>query len=259
VKRTVDNLANDLRGALENIVYLSEVDSTHAQSIRLMSQLDEEGLELNATVIIAGRQTRGVGRGVRKWESPQGGLYLNWMRSGLSQETIGRLPMIAAAAAYRAVVDLGVSSAVIKWPNDILVDGRKLAGILVHARQGTTYRATVGMGVNLLSAPAVDSGAAQPATALAEHIAPAPYSTWCRAIATSFVRSLTASLDDADSALDSWRRSLIHTLGDTITVRMASGEIQTGTFNGLTDEGFLRLRQGDEERVITGGDVVEQG
>jgi biotin-(acetyl-CoA carboxylase) ligase len=115
------------------------------------------------------------------------------------------------------------------------------------------------MGVNLLSAPTVDSYAAQPATALSEHIAPAPYATWCRALVASFVLSLTASLADSDSALESWRRSLIHAIGDTITVRTASSEVQTGTFNGLTQEGFLRLRQGDDERVITGGDVVERG
>ena len=259
MKTTVNGLADDLRGIVENIVFLSEVDSTHAQSIRLMNQLDEEEVELNATVLVAARQTCGVGRGVRRWESPSGGLYVSWIRSGLSSDAIAQLPMIAASAAHSAVVEVGAISAGIKWPNDILVDGKKLAGIIIHARHGATYWATVGLGVNLSTAPTLDGQAANPAIALAELVEPAPYESWCRALVARFVRSLTESVAVPQPAIDAWRGALIHNPGDRISVRLASGEIQTGTFKGLTEQGFLRLGLGDTERVITGGDVIEHG
>jgi BirA family biotin operon repressor/biotin-[acetyl-CoA-carboxylase] ligase len=259
VKNTISGLAEDLQGVVDNVVFVSEVDSTHATAIRLMAQLDEEEVDLEATLLVAGRQTTGIGRGTRTWKSPAGGLYVSWIRSGLSPKTIGRLPMMAAAAAHTALVEVGVTGVGIKWPNDILADGKKLAGILVHARQGATYWATVGLGVNLQSAPALDGEAAQPATALAELIEPAPYERWCRALVTGFALSLGSAIDDPEPAIDTWRNALIHHRGDTLTVRMASGEVQTGRFNGLTDEGFLRLGQGDDERIITGGDVIEQG
>jgi len=253
------DLATALSDLVDNLVFLSEVDSTHAQAIRLMNQLDEEDIELNATVIIAERQTHGVGRGHRRWESPGGGLYISWIRSGLSHGTVSRLPMIAAAAAHRAVVELGIDRAGIKWPNDILVDGEKLAGILVHARLGTSHWATVGLGVNLHSIPALDRHAAQPATALSAHIDEATHTEWCRAVVVSYITSLTQSITDPETGIEAWRRSLIHTPGDAISVRMASGEIHTGIFNGLTQEGFLKLGQPGGERIVTGGDVIEFG
>jgi BirA family biotin operon repressor/biotin-[acetyl-CoA-carboxylase] ligase len=221
--------------------------------------MDEEEVELYPTVIVAGRQTSGVGRVDRSWESPPGGLYLNWVGSGLSRDAIGQLPMLAAAAAHRSVVGLGVAGAGIKWPNDIVVEGRKLAGILINVRQGSTSRATIGLGVNLEVTPTVGSDATLPPTSVAEHIKPATVERWCYAIVSEFVRTLTASLSAPGPALDTWRRHLIHRTGDSINVRLAAGAVESGVFKGLTEEGYLRLEQDGEERIITGGDVIETG
>ncbi len=96
-----------------------------------------------------------MGRAGRSWFSPPGGLYLSWLAAKLAPETVAQLPMIAAAATHEALVRLGIEGAVIKWPNDLLVDGRKLAGLLFHARHGATTWAVVSVGINLKQAPSI--------------------------------------------------------------------------------------------------------
>jgi len=234
------------------------VDSTHAVCLRLMEQMDEESCKLDDTVVIAARQTQGVGRGDRRWESPTGGLYLSWIRTGLSESTILQLPMLAAASARTAISMLGVRNVGIKWPNDIVVEGHKLAGILIHARRGKSNWVTVGLGINLDTTPGVGADALFPPIALATLIKPEPQEYWCRSIVSEFISSLSQSLVDSEKWIESWRCHLVHQPGDLISVRISGEEVQTGVFEGLTPEGFLRVRQADAERVISGGDVIER-
>lgn len=250
-------LAIDLKGLVENLVQVEAVDSTHAMARRIIESMDEEDQELSATLILADRQDRGEGRGDRRWVSPSGGLYLSWLRSGVSEETITRLPMLASAAARQAVSELGIEDARIKWPNDILVEGRKLAGIVVFARRGETNWVTVGLGVNLASAPEIDDEGAAAATAVAEYTCEGDPESWRDLLVCSFMGHLSRSLEDPEPALEQWRNYLIQIPGDTVRIRLASGEIVSGELIELTSEGFLRIREGDADRVITGGDVIE--
>ena len=213
---------------------------------------------LRPTVVVAATQRRGVGRGSRRWVSPVGGLYLNWLSSELDDGLINHLPMLAASAALRAVNEAGIANAVIKWPNDILVDGGKLAGILVHARRGDVNCVTVGLGVNVdpISEPLAD--ALHPPISLAELIGADGAADRAAAIAIRFVAALNESLVDAGPALDRWRRHLVHRVGDALSVRLASGTVINGTFGGLTGDGYLRVvTSTGDETIVTSGDVIE--
>jgi BirA family biotin operon repressor/biotin-[acetyl-CoA-carboxylase] ligase len=257
VNAVAAELARSLDPLVDNLVLFDAIDSTHLVALRLIDQVDVEGLVLRPTVVIAEAQRTGVGRGGRRWLSPPGGLYLSWLSSAVPGHLIARLPMLAAAAACLALADAGADEAGIKWPNDLLVDDRKLAGILVHCRRGAANRAIVSLGVNVVPITAPVEGASRPPISLAELIgaeAAAPART---GVAIGFVRSLVESFGDPAPALERWRRRLVHRPGDPISVRTASGAIETGTFAGLTEEGFLRLGQGPGERVISGGDVIE--
>ena len=245
--------------SVENAVYLDQVDSTHALALRLMEQMEEQGLPLRSTVIIAGRQTLGRGRCDRNWESPPGGLYLNWLRSGVPGHSISRLPMLAAAAAHRAISERGVRGAGIKWPNDIVVKTKKLAGILIHARDAENGWVTVGLGVNLEKVPGASGTTMANTTAMAELVRPAPFEQWSLEITSAFLTSLTRFLDDPEPGIEQWRRGLIHRPGESLSVRLNDGKSISGTYRGLTTEGFLRLEVNGSERVITSGDVVEAG
>jgi len=253
----LDKLTEELSGHVENLVLFQVTESTHAMARRIISEMDDEKQKLGGTLIVADRQDRGEGRGDREWESPTGGLYLNWLRSGLGAEAIARLPMLAAVAAHAAVSGVGISGARIKWPNDILVNGRKLAGLLVFARHGETNWVTVGLGINLVSAPVLDQPEALPATAIDEHVNGADLDTWRHALVCTFVTELDRSMEEPRPALATWRRLLIQRPGDEMQVRLSSGKVISGTLLDLSDKGFLRIRENGEERVITGGDIIE--
>jgi len=163
-------LRDGLAAHVENLVLFKITGSTHALARTLIA-----------------RQDGGEGRGNREWESPAGGLYMSWLRSGLAAETIAQLPMLAAAAAQAAVTGIGVPNARIKWPNDILVNGSKLAGLLVFARHGETSWVTIGLGVNLETAPIIDNSDALPATSVADHVTKGDVDSWRHDIVCTFV------------------------------------------------------------------------
>jgi len=236
---------------------LDEIDSTHELALRLLEQLENEELGLGSTMFVALRQSRGTGRGNRCWESPPGGLYLSWIRSGLNSQTIARLPMVAAAGAILGVRRLGIDRVVIKWPNDLLVDRAKLAGVIVHARQGEPNWATVGLGVNLSSTPSVPDRSLHPPTSLSAHLKPTDWEGWVLTLASELVGLLSRTTNDPDEALTVWKKYLLHRPGDGLTVRLGAGDQVQGTFAGLTSEGYLRLQLDDGERVISSGEIVE--
>jgi BirA family biotin operon repressor/biotin-[acetyl-CoA-carboxylase] ligase len=257
VKNLANALARELSACVENVIYLNRIDSTHQLALRIMDQMEAQDLELVPTVVIAGQQSHGRGRGDRRWESPAGGLYVNWARSGLAPETLHRLPMLAAAAAHRAIAATGVAEAGIKWPNDIVVNGRKLAGILIHGRSGARVWATVGLGVNIGLSCEVNHHLEPRAVALADLVRPVPFEEWYVEITGDFITSLTEFLGNSDAAHDLWSRKLIHEVGEALSVRLGDGTTVTGTYLGLTAEGFLRLRTDAAERRITTGDIFE--
>ena len=257
LRERLDHLMEELARHVENLVLFEVTDSTHALARRIIAEMDEESQKLGATLILADRQEKGVGRGDRSWESPAGGLYMSWLRSGIKAETIAQLPMLAATAAWDAITRIGVSDVQIRWPNDILVDERKLAGILVFARHGDTTWVTVGLGVNLEKAPVIDETEGLPATSIAELLESGEIKTWRHDLACTFIDQLDRLMEDPAPAIDRWRNLLIQRPGDEVSVRLASGKVVSGTLLELTEEGFLKIRENGKERVVTGGDVIE--
>lgn len=135
------------------------------------NDLAREALEAGAArsiVVLAGTQTRGRGRRGARWADEPGRSVLMsaaWRAEGLALEDLPFLSLAAALAAARAAGDLGVAARV-KWPNDVWVAGRKLAGVLVEtsSRGPALETVVVGIGLNVLASPAL-GGSAAPAEA----------------------------------------------------------------------------------------------
>lgn len=132
---------------MRRIVVLEATGSTNDDARRLAAEGAPEG-----TVVLAERQSAGRGRLGRSWDSPErAGLYLSvLLRPTEPPEDIGRYPIAAAVAVCSACRAFVGADAVLKWPNDVLVHGRKLAGILSELRQGNSGTELVlGVGVNV--------------------------------------------------------------------------------------------------------------
>jgi BirA family biotin operon repressor/biotin-[acetyl-CoA-carboxylase] ligase len=104
-------------------------------------------------VVTADRQTRGRGRRARVWESPSGtGLYVSIiLRPGWLAKKASDLAIVAGMAAFHALKTAGVRNLRVKWPNDILADGKKICGVLVEPRigAGRIEFAVIGIGINV--------------------------------------------------------------------------------------------------------------
>ena len=250
-------LVDAARPAVSNVVVHQSIDSTHAWALRLIEQAESEEILLPTTMVIAYEQGHGHGRAGRSWESPPGGLYLSWIAAGLEAPTVALLPMIAAAAAHTAISAVGIDNVEIKWPNDLLVGGRKLAGLLVHSRHGATNWATVGIGINIDRAPIIRDGSTTEAVAVAELVSSGDFQTWSEILIRIIAEELAAGVTSPIEHIAKWREHLHHRSGDEMTVRTADGSETRGRFAGLTDEGHLRLVIDGVERVFSSGDVIE--
>jgi BirA family biotin operon repressor/biotin-[acetyl-CoA-carboxylase] ligase len=257
MRQRVDRLKHSLAGFVDNIVLLEVTESTHSMAMSLMTEMESEEQSLGPSLIVADRQLAGRGRLERVWESPEGGLYLNWLQSGIDSETTARMPMIAAAAAIQALAEAGAADIRLKWPNDLLVDDAKIAGILVFARHGETSWVTVGLGINLQTAPEVAGDGARPAISLTEVAGPGDSDGRRHQLCCSFVTGLARFLTNHAPGMARWREHLIHRPGDPISVRLASGETVDGVLEDITEDGFLQLEVDGSPRVISGGDIIE--
>ena len=180
----------------------------------------------------AGRQTGGRGRMGRNWESPAGNLYCSTLvRVTAGDPPAHTLALVAANAVHALVAPLCAGSARIKWPNDILVDGAKIAGILLE-RVGDAV--VVGIGVNVAGHP---EGLERLAALFAHWLA-----IW-RAQGLDPVRT-------------HWLLNA-HPTGTAMRVLQPDGEQVDGTFDTLDRQGMLILRLANgESRAIHAGDII---
>jgi BirA family transcriptional regulator, biotin operon repressor / biotin---[acetyl-CoA-carboxylase] ligase len=206
--------------------------------------------------LVARRQTAGRGRQGRAWFDGAG----NFMGSGAVRLSDGcpppaSLSFVSALAVRDAAAEvLGSADALaLKWPNDVLLDGGKLSGILLEMVRGYVV---VGIGVNLAHAPHLPD---RKTAALAD-FGPAPD---LETFALSLARHFAARLDDWRTrglgvTLQAFLNGSIHSAGSALTVHDAEGLRLSGSFAGLEEsDGALRLRLADgQERVIRAGDLV---
>lgn len=143
-QRIKEKLQTKLIG--KTIHCFSEVASTNDVAKNMAAIGAEEG-----TVIIAETQTQGRGRLGRKWASPRGGMWLSTiLRPKLSAKDIPKLTLMTSLAVARTISQLFNLETEVKWPNDVLINAKKVCGILTEAntRGGTTNFVVVGIGIN---------------------------------------------------------------------------------------------------------------
>jgi BirA family biotin operon repressor/biotin-[acetyl-CoA-carboxylase] ligase len=140
-------MAPPARALLRELTVLGETDSTNAFLAR------QPAARRHAHAVLAESQTRGRGRRQRSWYSPAGGniyLSLGW-RFAPAPPHLTTLPLVAGVCVCHALARAGLRNHGVKWPNDILVDGLKLAGILVETQTaaGGAVLAVIGIGLNV--------------------------------------------------------------------------------------------------------------
>lgn len=244
------------------ITFLPSTDSTNTRARDLARSGAAEG-----TVVIAEEQSAGRGRLGRSWSSPPGlNLYLSViLRPSVALEVVPQLTLVAGVAAALTAREW-VADAGIKWPNDIVVRGKKTGGILteMEAAEGQVAFVVVGIGLNLNIRPE------QFPPELREH---AGALSWFTGTKEPIARHRFADrlLSQLEQAYETFVRSGFGALRDTWnelslltgrSVRIdSSGQISTGTVIGLDADGALLLRDesGSEKRVVAADVTVLDG
>jgi len=238
---------------LESLAVISRVVSTNLIARRVVQECIENELALPHAMILAGEQTGGRGRNERSWSSPAGkGIYATTLLSRPVHE-LGLVPLAMANLVATYLRDVFAVDARIKWPNDILVDGRKIAGILIEARvQEDRAFLIIGTGVNL--EPEQDDDRPN-AVALRE--VSARY-TDVEAATLAFIEHLDERLAqpfEHDTVLAQWRALTIHKPGDRIHCVLANRTV-SGTWSGIDEDGRAVIQSAEGTVTVSAGDVL---
>lgn len=232
------------------ITTVPETGSTNADLLAALRAGDRVG---EGDWLIATRQTAGRGRQGREWFDGAGNFMGSTVvRLGPGDPPPASFALAVGLAVYEAVLPLLPDPAPLrlKWPNDVTYVGAKLAGILLE-REGEAL--VVGIGVNLALAPRIEG---RETIALAQLVPTPDRDLFAGALAGSFATELERWRSYGLDPLARRWQAAAHPSGTPLTVAPPGEEPLTGTFDGLTDDGALRLRLADgTARVMHAGDV----
>ena len=206
-------------------------------------------------LIAAEEQTAGRGRRGRRWHSaPGAGVTFSFARRiNRPVREFPALSLVAGVAAARALHALGVHGARLKWPNDLVVGGAKLGGILVESRSNGT--AVIGIGINCRRTPELAAKVRRSVAFLSEFA-----STSRNAVIQKVACALVDALDEFEQRglgvlRAEWETMDAHA-GQRLRVRLANGRVLSGLASGLAQDGSLQLMTRKGLTAVTSGRVV---
>lgn len=245
------NLKNPL---VKKILAFNETDSTNKKAKELAQKNEPEG-----TIIIAKIQKQGRGRFNRIWQSPEGGLYFSIiLKPKIKTEKSTLLPLVSALSVCKTIESICDLDVKIKWPNDVLINGKKICGILLESdsdRNKINF-IILGIGINLN----IDTNSLSKdfnATSLS-------YEFGINLDFYDFFKKLLMNLDkyykifnnhDFNQILFEWKKNS-DTIGKKIVIKTSNEEIKGKAFD-VDENGFLVIQtDSGEYKKITSGDCL---
>ncbi|HHY34565.1 MAG TPA: biotin--[acetyl-CoA-carboxylase] ligase [Firmicutes bacterium] len=236
------------------VLALEETDSTNDEARDLAEKGFPEG-----TLVVAKRQRRGRGRMGRRWTSPEGGVFMSIvLRPPRHLPGLSALPLVVGYGVARALREEYDVPAMIKWPNDVLVRGRKIAGILCESALGQTNCWVVaGIGIN---ATMTSQDFPQEIQGLATSLfletgIPVSIPALIASVHDRVMQSYSAFLDRGFAALLPTILQISAYVGGSVTVSTPAGPL-VGKMLGIDQEGLLLLElPNNDVRRIPAGDV----
>ena len=238
---------------IESVAVIPRVASTNLIARRIVTECIENELSLPQAMIIAGEQFAGRGRNDRRWSSPAGkGIYATTLVSRPARE----LPLIPLAMANIVATFLRDTFAIdarIKWPNDVLVNGRKIAGILMEARiNDDRVYLLIGTGVNV--EPFADD--TRPNAITISEVSTRDFGG-IETATIAFIEHIDAALSHPllhEEVLAQWRALSIHQPGDRIHCVIGERTI-SGTWSHIDEHGRAVLNSAEGVISVSAGDL----
>jgi BirA family biotin operon repressor/biotin-[acetyl-CoA-carboxylase] ligase len=239
---------------LESLAIIPRLASTNLVARRIVAECIENELSLPQAMIVAREQFAGRGRNERSWSSPAGkGIYATTLLSR-KVDQMPLVPLQMATILAHFLRDRFGIDARIKWPNDVLAGGRKLAGTLIEGRiQDDRAYLLIGTGVNVEpmsgddrpNATSIREAASKPVGAIDDVI-------------VAFIEHVDSGLSNhiaGETVLADWRALAIHKPGDPITCVLGERTV-AGAWAGIDEHGRALLRGAEGMQAISAGDLI---
>ena len=250
---TLSEVALRDAGVLWKVFLHEQIDSTNAEALRLL----DEGVE-SPFLVLAEQQLQGRGRRGRQWISPYGqNVYftLAWRIDGGARQLDG-LSLVVGLAVLRALQGQGLVEAGLKWPNDILVGGRKVAGVLLElvGDPADVCHVVMGVGINVnmrMAQPDID----QPWTSLAKELGGVVSRNALVAVLSEQLQILLLrhSNEGFEGLRAEWESAHLWQ-GRFVSLSTGRSEV-FGEVLGVDKAGALRLSVDGAEQVFSGGEI----
>jgi BirA family biotin operon repressor/biotin-[acetyl-CoA-carboxylase] ligase len=239
---------------IESLAIVPRVASTNLVGRRILTECIDNELPLPQAMIIAGEQFAGRGRNARQWSSPAGkGIYATTLFT-CPAAVLPLVPLEMANVVASYLRDVFAIDARIKWPNDVLAGGRKIAGILIEARVlENRAHLLIGTGINV--EPVRDD--ARPNAVAISEISPRNF-RGIAAATEAFVEHVDERLArvlERERVLDEWRSLTVHRSGDRIACVVGERTV-SGTWGGIDEQGRAMLRDGANVVAVSAGDLI---
>jgi len=234
-----------------NFIYSDEVDSTNSV---LLSSKD---FNQNGTVLLAEYQSKGRGRKNREWLSNSGqNLTFSILLKGeIKDQKINLINLSTALAVAQAIENLFQLDVELKWPNDVLVHKKKIAGILLESssKANKINRVTVGIGINVNQPNFPGKFDIVPTSIRKEFHSLVSREKLLSEVLNNFENLIDQLERSHKKILNQWRNRC-KMIGERIKI-IEEDKIKTGIFEDIDEQGFLLLKQADKTEKIHYGDV----
>ena len=238
---------------ISSIDRYDEIDSTNSALLNL--PIDQQ----HGKICLAEYQTAGRGRYGRDWIAPfASGLCfsLGWKFQKEVKE-IQLISLLPAVALIRVLHSLGLKKAGVKWPNDLLCQGEKLAGILIEipANNSTSQSIVIGIGINVYNRTGLSEQIQQPSTSIDQQLDQVPSRTTLAAMLITELLGLLQIVEKEGLAMirDEWRRYDV--LINTPVKLVSGGNSISGTSRGINDDGSLSVEIDGELKQFFSGEI----
>ena len=254
-------ITRDLKTKLigKRVYYFEEIDSTQNFAQNIAADKKENG-----TIIIAEKQTSGRGRLDRKWTSPKGGIWFSLIihpKFDVSSSTL--IPILSAVALSKSIKSVLDIETEVKWPNDITMNGKKVAGVLVDASFQTNSidYLILGIGINFdIDAKKLEKRLTKTPNfygidSLREKEDKTPPKKLLKEFLLQFEKNLF-QLDKGEKSkiIKEWTKRAAG-IGKKITINTSNGKL-SGISHGIDNDGALKIKTRNETKKIYVGDVV---
>ena len=231
--------------------YFDEVNSTNEKADKLAANVEE------GTVIIAEKQKKGIGRFGREWISPKGGVCVSViLKPKISPIDASKMTLIAGIAVAKVIRKLGLD-AKLKWPNDVLIHGKKVGGILtsINTKEGKIDYIIVGVGINVnIDISTFPKELQEGTTSLKEEL---KKEVSMEKIIEDILYEVEINYETSKERkftflLNEWKR-LSNTIGKKVKIKMRA-EVIEGEAVGVNRDGALILKRedGSLKKIIAG-------